>query len=56
MVQWIYNYMFRPCILAIIRLYNNLTSSCAWGTLGGTRSRLTMVGGMALDYYGQVLI
>jgi len=23
-VQWVYNYMFRPCILAIVRLYCNL--------------------------------
>jgi len=31
----------------------NLTSSytiCAWGTLGGTRSRLTLVGDMSLDH------
>jgi len=25
-VHWVYNYMFRPCILAIIRLYYNLYS------------------------------
>jgi len=23
-VHWLYNYMFRPCILAIVRLYCNL--------------------------------
>jgi len=23
-VQWVYNYMFRPCILAIVRLYYKL--------------------------------
>ena len=36
----------------------NLTSSytiCAWGIVGGTRSRLTLVGGMVLDHYGPVL-
>jgi hypothetical protein len=39
--------------------YNYLTSNytiCAWGTVGGTRSRLTLVGGMALDCYGTVFI
>jgi len=37
----------------------NLTSSytiCAWGTPGGTRSRLTLVGGMVLNHYEPVLI
>jgi hypothetical protein len=50
-VHWEYNYMLRPFILAIVRLYYNLISSykiCAWGTVGGTRSRLTIVGDMAL--------
>jgi len=23
-VHWVYNYMFRPCILAIVRLYHKL--------------------------------
>jgi hypothetical protein len=35
----------------------NLTSSYtiyAWGTVGGTRSGLTLVGGMVLDHYGPV--
>jgi len=26
-VHWVYNYMFRPCVLAIVRLYCNLTSN-----------------------------
>ena len=32
-----YNYMFRPCILAIVRLYINLISSykCVRGVLWG---------------------
>jgi hypothetical protein len=45
-----YNYMFRPYILAIVRLYYKLNKSlynmCV-GYSGGTRSRLTVVGGMA---------
>ena len=38
-----------------VNLISNYTI-CAWNTLGRTRSRLTVVGGMALDYYGPVLI
>ena len=35
----------------------NLTSGCtisAWGAVGGTRSRLTLVGGMVLSHCGPV--
>ena len=58
-VHWVYNYMFRPCILTIVRLYCKLNKQlyrCAWGTLGGTRSRLTLVGGVVVDHYGPALI
>jgi len=37
-VHWVYKYMFRPCILAVIRWYFNLKNKCkmcAWGTLCG---------------------
>ena len=51
--------MFRPCILVIVRLYYKLNKQlynmCA-GYCGGTRSRLTVVGGMVLDLYEPVLI
>jgi hypothetical protein len=36
-IHWVYSYMFRSCVLAIVRLYYNLTSNCticALGTLG----------------------
>ena len=51
--------MFRPCILAIVRLYYKLNKqlyNMCVGYSGGTRSRLTLVGGMVLDHYGPVLI
>ena len=55
-----YNYMFPPCILAIVRLYYKLNKQlynmCVGGTVGGTGSRLTVVGGMVLEHYGPVLI
>jgi len=44
-----YNYVFRPCILAIVRLYYKLNKqlyNMCVGYSGGTRSRLTVVGGM----------
>jgi len=43
-VHWVYNYMFRPCILAIVRLYCKLNKplyNMCVGYCGGTRSRLT---------------
>ena len=49
--------MFRPCILAIVRLYcelnKQLYNMCVGYSGGGTRSRLTVVGGMAMHilYY-----
>ena len=50
------------CTISLIRMQcvvenkkKNYTI-CARGTLGGTRSHLTIVGGVALDYYGPVLI
>jgi hypothetical protein len=43
--------MFRPCILAIVRLYYKLNKQlyntyrvCAWGSVGGTRSRTVVSG------------
>jgi hypothetical protein len=45
-----YNYMFRRCILAIVRLYYKLNKqlyNMCVGYSGGTVSRLTVVGGMA---------
>ena len=51
--------MFRPCILAIVRLYcklnKQLYNMCV-GYSGGTRSPLTLVGGMVLCYYGPLSI
>jgi hypothetical protein len=59
--------MFQPCILAIVRLYckhikqlYNMCVGYSGGkeissvTLGGTRSLLTLVGGMVLDHCGPV--
>jgi len=48
-IRWVYNYMFRPCILAIVRLYYKLNDqpyNMCVGYSGGTRSRLTVVGGI----------
>jgi len=55
----VYNYMFRPCILAIVRLYCNLNKqlyNMCVGYCGGTISRLTLVGGMVLDHYGSIVV
>jgi hypothetical protein len=58
-VHWVYNCMFRHCILAIVMLYSKLNKqlyNMCVGYSGGTRSRLTVVGGMVLDHCGPVLI
>jgi hypothetical protein len=49
-VHWVYNYMFRSSILAIVRLYYELNKQLYGMCVeysGGTS--LTVVGGMALD-------
>jgi len=55
----VYNYMFRPCVLAIVSLYcivNKQLYSMCMGYCGETTFRLTLVVGMVLDHYGSIVV